>query len=86
MTDKIIKQTYYKVKELFTQTENPLYQSFYNDEENGFNEFKKHFLSDETLKWTLDVKDINNVNTDYIAREIVYKINRLYYMSRQSSK
>lgn len=82
MIDELIKKVYIKVKELFTETENPLYDSFFKDEEKGFEEFKKHFLGDETLKWVLDVKDLESVSSDYIAREIVYKINRYYYMSR----
>lgn len=83
MIDEFIKKVYIKVKELFTETKNPLYKSFYEDEEKGFEEFKKHFLGDENLKYCLEVQNLNSLNPDYIAREIVYKINRYYYMSGQ---
>jgi hypothetical protein len=35
MIDEFLKKVYIKVKVLFTQTENPLYDSFYKDEITG---------------------------------------------------
>lgn len=86
MIDEFIKKVYIKVKELFTETENPLYDDFYKDEESGYKVFKKHFLGDETLKWLYKEENQTYDNSDFVARSIVYKINRYYGMSGQKAK
>jgi len=83
MIDDFLKKVYIKVKVLFTQTENPLYDSFYKDEITGFDEFKKHALSDEVFKMVIEGNNLSEDRIDPMAIYITSQINRLYYMSKQ---
>jgi len=83
MIDEFLKKVYIKIKELFTQTENPLYDSFYKDEQKGFEEFKKHALGDETMDWVFNDPLLTDDQVDPTAVKIISKINRMYYMSKQ---
>lgn len=85
MIDSFSKKVYIKVKELFTQTENPLYNSFYGNEKEGFEEFKKHVNGDESLDWIVDDPSPTDDQINYVAILIMHKINRYYYMSGQQS-
>lgn len=86
MIDEFLKKVYIKVKELFTQTDNPLYDSFYKDEEIGFEDFKKHAYGDPVIKMILEGGNLSDDKISYIASYIVNQIDRMYYLSGQYEK
>lgn len=83
MVESFLKKVYFYVKKIFTETENPLYKTFYEDETKGFDAFKSHVESDYTLFWIYKRDSFTDEEIKLTASEIMRRINRLYYMSRQ---
>ena len=81
--DFFLKKVFIKLKEIFIQKENPLFNTFYSDEEKGFEIFKDHVKGDETLRWINNSENLTDEKVLNTANDIIYKINRLYYLSKQ---
>jgi hypothetical protein len=82
MIEEFLKKVYINLKEIFTETENPLYGQFYNDETKGFETFKHHAKDDYTLFWIYERDTFTDEDVKSVTSEIIRRINRYYYMSK----